>query len=190
MVLLHGDRFARALERSRVDLASVLREAADEVRPFVERRGQSLVVDAPADLGAVDVDAPKIEDSLNQLLLNAIKFTPDGGTVTLAARRVEGATRLEVSDSGAGVPDASMGHLFEPFFTGFDTARHSSGTYEFGSRGLGLGLSVVKAFVEMHGGSVSARRGERGGMVFAIDLPAEAATGPSPSAAAAAAAAR
>jgi signal transduction histidine kinase len=172
MVLLHGERFVRALERSPVDLATVLRVAADEVRPFVERRGQSLVVDAPADLGSVEVDAPKIEDSLNQLLLNAIKFTPDGGTVTLSARRLAGSAHLEVRDSGGGVPETAMEHLFEPFFTGFDTSRHSSGTYEYGARGLGLGLSVVKAFVEMHGGAVSARRGEHGGMVFGIDLPA------------------
>ncbi|MDB4928199.1 MAG: histidine kinase,Response regulator receiver domain proteinhistidine kinase [Myxococcaceae bacterium] len=172
MVLLHGERFARALERSQVDLGAVLREAAEEVRPFVERRGQSLVVDAPEGLGSVEVDAAKIEDSLNQLLLNAIKFTPDGGTVTLSARRHGDGAHLEVGDSGGGMPDATLEHLFEPFFTGFDTARHSSGTYEYGARGLGLGLSVVKAFVEMHGGAVSARRGEHGGMVFGIDLPA------------------
>jgi signal transduction histidine kinase len=66
---------------------------------------------------------------------------------------------------------AAMEHLFEPFFTGFDTDRHSTGTFEHGTRGLGLGLSVVKAFVDMHGGTVSARRTEQGGMAFVIDLP-------------------
>lgn len=172
MVLLHGEHFARGLERTAVDVAAIVREAADEVRPFVERRRQVLVVDAPADLGSIEVDAPKIEDSLNQLLLNAIKFTPDGGTVTVTARRAGGSAVIEVRDSGEGIPEGAMEHLFEPFFTGFDTDRHSSGTFEFGARGLGLGLSVVKAFVEMHGGVVSARRDDRGGMVFAMDLPA------------------
>lgn len=171
MALLHGEHFTRGLDRSRVDLADIVRDAADEVRPFVERRGQVLVVDAPSDLGMVEVDGPKIEDSLNQLLLNAIKFTPDGGAVTVTARRLHGSARIEVRDSGEGVPQASMEHLFEPFFTGFDTDRHSSGTFEFGARGLGLGLSVVKAFVEMHGGSVHAWRQAQGGMVFSIDLP-------------------
>jgi len=69
-----------------------------------------------------------------------------------------------------------MEYLFEPFFTGFDTDRHSSGTYEFGARGLGLGLSVVKAFVEMHGGSVDAQRQAEGGMMFSIELPGPAAS--------------
>jgi signal transduction histidine kinase len=171
MVLLHGERFAQALERAPADLNTLVRDAADEVRPFVERRGQSLIVDAPADLGTIEIDASKIGDSLNQLLLNAIKFTPDGGKVTVSARRAGRGARLEVRDSGDGVPEAAMEHLFEPFFTGFDTDRHSSGTFEHGTRGLGLGLSVVKAFVDMHGGTVSARRTEQGGMAFVIDLP-------------------
>jgi signal transduction histidine kinase len=178
MVLLHGEHFARGMEKEPIELAAIVREAAEEVRPFVDQRHQVLVVDAPSDLGTVDVDVPKIEDSLNQLLLNAIKFTPDGGTVTVTARRVDGGARIEVRDSGEGVPDSSMEYLFEPFFTGFDTDRHSSGTYEFGARGLGLGLSVVKAFVEMHGGTVDARRQERGGMTFSIDLPRTGSTPP------------
>lgn len=172
MVLLHGEHFARSMDKAPIDIAVIVREAADEVRPFVDQRHQVLVVDAPSDLGSVVVDASKIEDSLNQLLLNAIKFTPDGGTVTVSARRVDGVARIEVRDSGNGVPDSSLEYLFEPFFTGFDTERHSSGTYEFGARGLGLGLSVVKAFVEMHGGSVDAQRHAQGGMMFSIELPA------------------
>ena len=171
MVLLHGEHFARSMDKAPIDLAVIVREATDEVRPFVDQRHQVLVVDAPSDLGSVVVDASKIEDSLNQLLLNAIKFTPDGGTVTVSARRLDGSARIEVRDSGSGVPDSSMEYLFEPFFTGFDTERHSSGTYEFGARGLGLGLSVVKAFVEMHGGSVDAQRQAEGGMMFSIELP-------------------
>lgn len=171
MVLLHGEHFARSMDKAPIDIAVIVREATDEVRPFVDQRHQVLVVDAPSDLGSVEVDASKIEDSLNQLLLNAIKFTPDGGTVTVSARRVDGSARIEVRDSGSGVPDSSMEYLFEPFFTGFDTERHSSGTYEFGARGLGLGLSVVKAFVEMHGGSVDAQRQAQGGMMFSIELP-------------------
>ncbi len=171
MVLLYKDHFARSIDRQPMLLVDLLRGAADDVMPFVERRGQRLVVDAPATTGTISVDAAKIGDSLNQLLLNAIKFTPDGGTVTLSARRTDAGVRIEVTDTGAGIDDASVEHVFQPFFTGFDSDHHSSGQFDFNARGLGLGLSVVRAFVEMHGGSVSfeTRRGK--GSTFAVDLP-------------------
>ncbi|MEZ4410653.1 MAG: hybrid sensor histidine kinase/response regulator [Polyangiales bacterium] len=171
MVLLHREEFAQNLERAPTDLAALVAAVVDDVRPFVERRGQTLTVDVPSDLGEVRVDAQKIQDALELLLLNAVKFTPDGGHVSLTARRRadEGAT-LEVVDDGVGIPAEQMSHLFEPFFTGFDSEHHSSGDFAFGARGLGLGLSVVKAFVGMHGGRVSARS-EPGHTVFTIDLP-------------------
>lgn len=171
MVLLHREDFAQRLERAPTDLAALVAAVVDDVRPFAERRGQTLAVDAPSDLGEVQVDAQKMQDALELLLLNAVKFTPDGGHVSLTARRRadEGAT-LEVVDDGVGIPAEQMSHLFEPFFTGFDSEHHSSGDFAFGARGLGLGLSVVKAFVGMHGGRVSAKS-EPGHTVFTIDLP-------------------
>jgi signal transduction histidine kinase len=172
MGFLHAGQFARGLDRRPVDLAALVRQSAEEVRPFIERRGQELVIDAPDDLGALPLDAAKIGDCLNQLLLNAIKFTPDGGRIALRARRTdEGGARVEVTDTGRGIPPGEMGHLFTPFFTGFDTARHTSGQFEYGARGLGLGLSLVRAFVELHGGTVSARSEEGHGATFTIDLP-------------------
>lgn len=172
MGFLHAGQFARGLDRRPVDLAALVRQSAEEVRPFIERRGQELVIDAPDDLGALPLDAAKIGDCLNQLLLNAIKFTPDGGRIALRARRTdEGGARVEVTDTGRGIPPGEMGHLFTPFFTGFDTARHTSGQFEYGARGLGLGLSLVRAFVELHGGTVSARSEEGYGATFTIDLP-------------------
>ena len=75
----------------------------------------------------------------------------------MAARRTaEGGAEVRVSDTGVGIDPASLPHVFEPFFTAFDVSKHSSGEFEFGRRGLGLGLSLVKGFVEMHGGTVSA----------------------------------
>lgn len=171
MVLLHREDFAQNLERAPTDLAALVAAVVDDVRPFAERRRQTLTVDAPSDLGELRLDAQKVQDALELLLLNAVKFTPDGGRVSVTARRRadEGAT-LEVVDDGVGIPAEQMSHLFEPFFTGFDSEHHSSGDFAFGARGLGLGLSVVKAFVGMHGGRVSARS-EPGRTVFTIDLP-------------------
>ena len=182
VTMLQAGRFERPLERKSTDIAALLHQAADDVRPFVELRKQSLNVEADGELGQAEVEAEKIRDSLNHLLLNAIKFTPDGGSITLSAQRASGAEavgksgdgevlRVRVSDTGSGIDAASRSRLFEPFFTGYDVSHHSSGQYEHGRRGLGLGLSVVKAFVEMHGGSVRCDTEVGRGTTFTIVLP-------------------
>ena len=126
----------------------------------------------PADAGIISVEPDKLRDSMAHLLLNAIKFTPDGGTVRLSGRRLpDGGVQIDVTDTGVGIDAASLSRLFQPFFTGFDVSRHRSGVFEFDRRGLGLGLSLVKAFVEMHGGRVSVRSEVGRGSTFTITLP-------------------
>jgi signal transduction histidine kinase len=139
----------------------------------VEQRGQTLEVDVPADLGSLSVEADKIRDSVAQLLMNAIKFTPDGGTVTLSARRLpEGEVEIRVHDTGVGIEPAGLARVFDPFFTRVDVSRHSSGSFEFDRRGLGLGLSVAKGFVEMHGGRIKVESELGKGSTFTVVLPA------------------
>src|SRR5213078_24384 len=152
-----------------------LRQAVDDVRPFIELRKQSLDINLSDNLGGMDIDELKIRDCINHLLLNAIKFTPDEGQIRLAASRSpEGAVRIEVTDTGVGIDDSCQKQLFEPFFTGFDVSHHSSGHYEYGRKGIGLGLSVVKAFVEMHGGTIQVCSEVGKGTIFTIWLPAHA----------------
>jgi signal transduction histidine kinase len=173
--MLALERFERPLARSTLDLFSVLEHAADDVRPFVELRRQTFVRDYAEQLGTMALEAEKIRDSLNHLLLNAIKFTPDAGRVTLAARRTrDGGAEIRVSDSGPGIDDASRARLFEPFFTAFDISQHSSGVFEYQRRGLGLGLAVVKAFVEMHGGRVTVESEAGRGTTFTVTIPGSA----------------
>jgi signal transduction histidine kinase len=173
--LLLADRFERPLARKPVSLAELLRSAAADVATFVEQRGQTLEVEAPDDLGTVAVEEDKLRDSVFQLLINAVKFTPDGGKVRLSARRLaEGGVEIRVADTGVGLDAASLPRVFDPFFTRFDVSRHSSGIYEFDRRGLGLGLTVVKAFVEMHGGRVKAESEVGKGSTFTITLPEQA----------------
>ncbi len=170
--MLSAGKFDRDLDRKATDIGALLNDAADDVRPFIALRRQTLAVDVPADLGSLDIEAPKIRDTISHLLLNAIKFTPDGGTVTLGANRTPaGGMEIRVSDTGSGIDEACQGRLFEPFFTGFDVSHHSSGHYEFGRRGLGLGLSIAKAFVEMHGGAISCQSEQGRGSTFTITLP-------------------
>ena len=108
------------------------------------------------------------------LLTNAIKFTPDGGTIRLSARGEGADVAVEVRDRGIGLEPRALAHLFQPFFTEFDPSRHSSGDFGFGKRGLGLGLSLVKAFVELHGGRVAAQSTLGQGTTVTMTLPRRA----------------
>jgi signal transduction histidine kinase len=171
VTMLELGRFDQTLDRKPTDLAELINQAADDVRPFVEQRHQQLTVQTAPDLGAASIDGGKIRDALNHLLVNAIKFTPDGGKIALTGRRADRSIELSVSDSGVGIDPTNLSRIFQPFFTGFDVSRHSSGIFEFGKKGLGLGLSVVKAFVQMHDGHVSVQSVVSGGTTFTIRLP-------------------
>jgi len=171
--MLLAGQFDRPLEKRTTELAALLKQAAEDVRPFVEQRRQELSIKLDAGLGSLNIEAQKIRDCVEHLLLNAIKFTPDQGMICLSARRKpDGYAEVKVSDSGVGIDPACLPHIFEPFFTSFDVSRHSSGQFEFGRRGLGLGLTLVKAFVELHGGQVSASSEPGKGTTFTISLPA------------------
>ncbi|MCP3914740.1 MAG: response regulator [bacterium] len=171
VAMLAAGRTELQQELRPVDLATLLRRAADEVRVFVDQRKQTLTVDAAKDLGTLQVDEPRLCDCLEHLLLNAIKFTPDGGHIALEARRDSGAVVLVVRDSGDGIRPEDLPRLFDAFFTSYDVSRHLSGQFEYGGRGLGLGLSVVKAQVEMQGGQIEADNVPGAGAAFTITLP-------------------
>ena len=176
--MLAVEKFERPLARQALDLFALLESAAEEVRPFIALRNQTLVRDYRESLGTMELEGEKIRDCLSHLLLNAVKFTPDAGRITLAARRFgDGGAEIRVSDTGAGIDAASRARVFEPFFTAFDVSRHSSGLFEYERRGLGLGLTVAKAFVEMHGGEVSVESELGRGTTFTVTLrPGRAAT--------------
>jgi signal transduction histidine kinase len=171
--MLAAQRFDQLLDRQSVELAGLLNQAVDDVRPFTEIRKQSLVTDISADIGMVNLDSAKIRDCINHLLLNAIKFTPDAGAISVVARRAGDTITVRVADTGVGVSPENMVHLFEPFFTGFDVTHHASGHFEFGRQGLGLGLSFVKTFVELHGGTIEVQTKVGQGSTFTITLPAD-----------------
>jgi signal transduction histidine kinase len=174
IAMLQAGRLEQTVDAKPEDLSALLREATDDVRPFIELRSQTLAVDVPSDLGTIEVEAAKIRDSLNHLLLNAIKFTPDSGKIGVSARRIEGgAAQIQVTDTGSGISPAMRERLFEPFFTGYDVSRHSSGTFEHGRQGLGLGLALVKLFIELHGGTVAVESEQGKGTTFTLTLPSE-----------------
>jgi len=121
------------------------------------------VVDQP--LPTVLVDRERMGQGLGNLLDNALRHTPAGGTVTVIARRAEGGVELVVSDTGAGIPRKHLPHVFERFYR-VDAARDRV------HGGSGIGLAIAKAFVEAHGGRVSAvSDGPGRGATFTVHLP-------------------
>jgi len=171
--LLSAEDFRMAVHRGPVDLAALLDEIADQVRPFLNARSQRLDRHYGPGLGSFLIDADKIRDAIVNLLTNAIKFSPDGSPIELRAEPSDDGqgARIEVVDHGVGVAPRALAHFFEPFFTEFNPNSHSSGDFGFQKRGMGLGLSLVKKFVEIHGGRVEARSEPDVGTTVTIDLP-------------------
>src|SRR4029077_15216606 len=103
------------------------------------------------------------------------KFTPDGGEVALSATLAAAdEAEIRVTDRGIGLESRALRRLFQPFFTEFDPKNHSSGDFGFNKRGLGLGLSIVKQFIELHGGRIAAESSVGVGTRVTIRLPRHA----------------
>ncbi len=176
LTLLRADDFRRTLQRSPVELSTFIHGVAEQVLPFVHARQLEIRLAVADDLGTFEVDADKISAVLVNLLTNAIKFTPDHGLIELSAElEDDDEARICVTDHGVGLEPQALKHLFQPFFTQFDPSRHSSGDFGFCKRGLGLGLSICKQFVEMHRGTIEAESVAEGGTRITVRLPRRAA---------------
>jgi signal transduction histidine kinase len=171
IAMLMAQRVEPSSSYERLEVAPLLRETAALVRTFVARRNQQLELTLPNDLGAVEADADKLRDAISNLLLNAIRFTPDGGLIRLEARREGAEVVIDVSDDGIGIAPEALGRVFEPFFTALDAEHHASGHFEFNTRGVGLGLTLVKLFVEMNGGNVTVASTLDVGTTVTVRLP-------------------
>lgn len=158
-----------------IELPGFLERLREDMRPFLEQRALTLVLDIQEGLPPIQADQEKLYDIVENLITNAIKFTPDGGQITVGARLepVEDLLVLTVSDQGEGIPGEELPHIFEPFFSGRDVLKHSTGQAGFRKRGMGLGLAVVNYFARLHGGSVEVASGP-GGSTFSLTLPVRA----------------
>jgi signal transduction histidine kinase len=152
-----------------VTIADLFGRIEDRHRPAVLEGQITLTASVePPDL-AVWGDAHRLEQALQNLAANAIRHTPEGGTVVLRASRQDDGIHITVADSGAGIPPEHLPRIFDRFYK-VDPSR--SATFTAGS---GLGLSIVQAIVERHGGKVSASNADHGGAIFEVVLPARAA---------------
>ena len=151
------------LRKQRVDLGSLVQQALESVRPALEEGGHRLELDLLADPLWLEADETRIVQSITNLLLNALKFTPQPGTISVSTQRAGGKALLRVRDTGVGLAPESLERIFELF------AREEAGSDR---RGLGIGLTLVRSLVEMHGGQIRARsEGPGRGSEFEIELP-------------------
>ncbi|MBW8905187.1 MAG: response regulator, partial [Betaproteobacteria bacterium] len=153
-----------SLQRSRIDLRAVAEHALESALPGAQARRQLLVRRLPAAPVIVDGDFARLSQATSNLLDNAVKFTPEEGTITLVVRVAAGMARLAVRDTGRGIDVAQRPALFNALVR-LEEPHRSTG-------GLGLGLSIAKALVDLHGGTIEMRDNPEGrGSEFELSLP-------------------
>ncbi len=165
---LVSDAMADALDitirREPVDLAGLVQEVADANRPLASRKQQTITVSAPPDHIA-SCDADRIRDAIDNLVSNAIKYSPLGGTIDLLVGRSADAISVEIRDQGAGLSPEDISRLFGRF-------QRLSAKPTAGETSTGLGLSIVKRIVDLHGGQITVESSGPGqGATFRMTLP-------------------
>ncbi len=151
------------LNRERLDIRSLVERAADLYREVAEEKQISITLDQPAS-AVCTVDAIRLGQAVNNLLDNALKYTPVGGAVRLRTAVERDAVVITVTDTGPGVPPTEREAIWRRLYRG-DASRTQ--------RGLGLGLSLVRAITEAHNGKAEVRNAESGGAEFTLHLPRE-----------------
>ena len=177
--LLDVSRISRgkiALHVERIDLRHAVQAAVEASRPLIEEMGHELMASVPSEPAFLNADPVRFAQILSNLLDNAAKYTPPGGRIVLEAKHEGDEVEVSVTDNGIGIPGESLDAIFEMFTQLGSPASHTRG-------GLGIGLSLVKGLVALHGGTVEARsEGPGRGSEFRVRLPtrlthkAEAAT--------------
>jgi signal transduction histidine kinase len=166
--LLDVSRISRGkleLRKQRVELAEILQGAVESSRPLIDQHGHELHVTLPPEPIYLDADVVRLAQVFMNLLNNAAKYTEKGGQIRLTAARQGSRVSVSVKDTGIGIPADKLPHLFEMFYQMEHALKRADG-------GLGIGLTLVRRLVEMHGGTVEARsEGSGKGSEFLVSLP-------------------
>jgi two-component system CheB/CheR fusion protein len=173
--LLDASRFSSGkitLQKRALLLSEIIASAVETSQPFIDKRNQQLIIDLPAGPIVVDGDLVRLAQVFSNLLINAAKFTPEYERITVSARKLGNAVTVSVKDNGMGIAPDIQPLIFDLFTQGFRSLDRSQG-------GLGIGLSLVRAVVEMHGGTVKVRSDGVGlGSEFIVQMPISAALQP------------
>ncbi len=153
------------LHLEELPLHPLVDELISEIGVALPGRGVTVHNDVPGDLPALRADRERVHQVLFNLIDNAVRFTPAGGTVTVSARRDDGAVQIAVVDTGSGISPEHLPRLFERFYRA-DPSRSR------GDGGTGIGLAIARSVVEAHGGSIRAESEPGRGSVFTFDIPA------------------
>jgi len=155
---------AVALEPEDLDVRTLLTEIVADHQILAKQRRQWFALDAPSDVMKVSADRGRLRQALSNLVGNAIKYAPTGTPINVRAERQNGLFRIAVSDHGPGIPAEERGHMFEKFFRGRGVGS---------TPGAGLGLSIARSLVVLHGGTLDYEDTPGGGSTFVVRLPAE-----------------
>jgi len=166
--LMEVSRISRGkieLRKEPVELAEVMASAVEASRPLIEEARHQLAISLPTEPLTLEADGIRLAQILSNLLNNAAKYTEPGGQIWLTARQEAGEVAISVRDTGIGIPPEKLPHVFDMFAQVHVVGYRNTG-------GLGIGLTLVRRLVEMHGGRIEARSGGAGkGSEFTVRLP-------------------
>ena len=163
LTLVHIDSHKLRLRRELMVFSETVRETVARLAPLAKKRGQTLSADIQ-DGCEMFADPGKLAQVCYNIIENAIKYTPDGGSVTIRLRRAGRDAVLEISDTGVGIPEEDLPHVFDRFYR-VDKARSRD------TGGTGLGLSIVQQIIRLHAGSVTVQSVRGEGTTFTVQLP-------------------
>ncbi len=151
------------LQLEPVDMKSLVQGSCGQITPLLQGKGQKLNLDLPASLPLIHGDGPRLEQVLLNLMTNAVKFTPQGGSISIKVREQDAGVTVAVKDNGIGIAKEEQSRLFKPY------SRVSSDRQR--QPGLGLGLALAKQVVELHGGKIWVDSESGSGSTFSFYLP-------------------
>ena len=159
--LAHAEGGTLKLQREPTDIGVLIHEVGRAFESAAQAKGVELTASVTGDVPLVDLDPFRIREVLTNLVANALRHTPAGGRVTIAATPESSRVRVDVEDTGSGIPPDQLPKVFDRFAKGAD------------SQGSGLGLTIARNLVAAHGGEISARNRPEGGAVFTFTLPVD-----------------
>ncbi len=157
------ERGSLPFDMQRIDLGGPVRTAVDSLQALIESKELSLQTDIAQGVAVIG-DPDRLQQAVGNLLGNAARYTPSGGCVVVSVRSENGCAMIEVADTGVGIAEEDLPHVFNRFWRADDARATATG-------GLGIGLAVTKEIVERHRGAIDVERRDAGGTLFRIRLP-------------------